>query len=263
VNLWIVPAEAGEHVEIQVQTERLPDWVLEKLKEIREERIKQLQGSPDDPSCLKTRQYLATLTQRLISASGLKDFHKQVGIAEIQTELFPTSNRFDGPSLFMNASYMLVYMATFRHSKSDDVAAAFVAHELAHYFLLHDAKDLMILGRGFQPTRPGTLWDAVSYDGKTKQLNQARYQHELEADRLSVDLLVNLDMDPYATIDARVLTEGLLRDRVLQDDALPTTDERLRAIHRRLDEKGYTQKTHVLSKELQAVHDELRPLFKR
>lgn len=146
----------------------------------------------------KTKAYADVIVAKLLSGSGLEAL--ATGSAGLRARLNDASWGETGAS--MSAGILTLEPEMIAIMSSEDEVAAVVAHEIAHYVRAHDEQLAASRPWNWNPFagRGGDILDAPPQPSR-KEI-EARWKHELEADALSLRLLVNAGYDPSAAIDA-------------------------------------------------------------
>lgn len=108
----------------------------------------------------------------------------------------------------MSAGILTVEPEMIAIMSSEDEVAAVVAHEIVHYLRAHEEQLVAARPRSWIPLgrRGGDMFDAPPQPSREEL--EARWRHELEADALSLRLLVNAGYDPSAAIGALLVIQN-------------------------------------------------------
>lgn len=141
----------------------------------------------------KTKAYAEGIAARLLAGSRLT-------APGMIVRLNDTSWGETGAS--MSAGVLTLEPEMIAIMSSEDEVAAVVAHEIVHYLRAHDEQLAASRPRSWNPFagRGGDMFDAPPPPSRAE--TSARWKHELEADALSLRLLVNAGYDPSAAAGA-------------------------------------------------------------
>jgi hypothetical protein len=141
----------------------------------------------------KTKSYADAIVARLLSGSRLT-------APGMIVRLNDTTWGETGAS--MSAGVLTLEPEMIAIMSSEDEVAAVAAHEIVHYLRAHDEQLAAARTRSWNPFagKGGDMFDAPPAPPRAEL--EARWKHELEADALSLRLLVNAGYDPSAAIDA-------------------------------------------------------------
>lgn len=157
----------------------------------RQDEIDRLSSTRGD-GCSKVESLARRLVTRLVAASNLDEAANQrpnldVGIACNVRGVKLTETK---------AGLIWLYPDFVLGLTTEDQLAAILAHEIIHYMRSHE-EDLESTLESWMPFRENAL-------------NRARWDHEKEADRLAVLLLVAAGFDPEAAREAPLLTDKIM-----------------------------------------------------
>jgi hypothetical protein len=152
----------------------------------------------------KTKVYVDSIVVKLLAGSRLEAL--AAGPAGLRVRLNDTSWGETGAS--MSAGILTLEPEMIAIMSSEDEVAAVVAHEIVHYLRAHDEQLVASRPRNWNPFagRGGDMFDAAPKPSRGEI--SARWNHELEADALSLRLLVNAGYDPSAAISALLVIQN-------------------------------------------------------
>lgn len=147
----------------------------------------------------KTKAYADKIVARLLAGSRLT-------APGMIVRLNDTSWGETGAS--MSAGVLTLEPEMIAIMSSEDEVAAVVAHEIVHYLRAHDEQLVAARPRSWNPFsgKGGDMFDAPPPPSRAEI--SARWSHELEADAMSLRLMVNSGYDPAAAAGALLVIQN-------------------------------------------------------